>query len=232
MNLFMQDGSSWAYVASATTGIDGSYTFSGLRAGTYRVEEVMQNGWVQTEPCEPSHYTVFLKEADVSNIAFGNKQEYTYDETAWAATASGETRFLSSGNWATYVTYELGSGNAASPRIYNLYAGQTYLVGSITVYNDETNLYINYSIDPTASYQSGYYGIWSLTCAHLAVANNPAEIPRTQNKNGTLGSPIPGKFADSNSTGSFCVVIPDDNEGSVVIAAHAELNWSGYEYID
>lgn len=82
MNLFRQDGDSWVNMASTTTGTDGSYTFPGLRAGIYRVEEVMQNGWVQTEPFDPSYYMVNLTGADVSDIAFGNKQVHTSDETA------------------------------------------------------------------------------------------------------------------------------------------------------
>src|SRR5581483_12413275 len=35
-------------LATTTTAADGSYTFDGLAAGTYRVREVGQTGWVQT----------------------------------------------------------------------------------------------------------------------------------------------------------------------------------------
>ncbi|GAB4278450.1 MAG: hypothetical protein Kow0056_10760 [Coriobacteriia bacterium] len=38
----------WVLYDSTTTGPDGHYSFTGLPAGTYKVEEVQQSGWVKT----------------------------------------------------------------------------------------------------------------------------------------------------------------------------------------
>lgn len=58
------------YFSSITTGPGGSYTFSGLGAGTYFVVEDPQS-WVQTYPSSGGYYTLNLA-GDVTGINFGN----------------------------------------------------------------------------------------------------------------------------------------------------------------
>jgi len=60
-----------------------------------------------------------------------------------------------------------------------LFAGQNIDVGTVSVWNDEENLYITY--DTT--------GGWEMTETHLAVAGSLPGIPQTKK-----GNPIPGKF--------------------------------------
>jgi hypothetical protein len=163
----------------------------------YKVEEVMQPGWVQTEPASPAYYEMELNDNySMMQYAFGNKQQVSFDETAWAANGeAGDTRFLPApGNWATYAQYTLGSGTADTPAVFTLFAGQTHYVGQIEVYNDDSKLYVKYVIDADAAYKDGYYGEWSLALAHLAVADTPDGIPRTFNKKTGLGSHHPDNF--------------------------------------
>jgi methionine-rich copper-binding protein CopC len=56
----------------------GLYEIGGLVPGTYKVEEVLQNGWTQTQPTAPFTYTVTVTGgATVSGINFGNFQNIT-----------------------------------------------------------------------------------------------------------------------------------------------------------
>ena len=61
----------------------------------------------------------------------------------------------------------------------DLLAGQTILVGTVYVWNDGTNLYVQYETT----------GDWVMTETHLAVATTPGGIPQNKNDN-----PIPGHF--------------------------------------
>jgi hypothetical protein len=73
----------------------------------------------------------------------------------------------------------------ASPDLVEttLYAGQTIDVGTVTVLDDGSYLYVKYSTT----------GGWYLTETHLAVVvaagDYPSEIPQTK-----TGNPIPGRF--------------------------------------
>lgn len=59
---------------STQTNANGSYTFTGLKPGTYTVAELSQTGWEQTFPEGNGTHTVIL-EADeiVENVDFGNR---------------------------------------------------------------------------------------------------------------------------------------------------------------
>jgi hypothetical protein len=60
-------------VETMMTDIDGNYTFSGLEAGNYTVEEVLQAVWKQTFPEMPGIYNVTLAPGEnVIGIDFGN----------------------------------------------------------------------------------------------------------------------------------------------------------------
>lgn len=66
------------------------------------------------------------------------------------------------------------------PDVYDLYAGQDILVGSVEVYNNEDNLYLKFIIDDPD---------WCLEETHVAVATSIDGLPQTKKDN-----PIPGQF--------------------------------------
>ncbi|MGE3511246.1 MAG: hypothetical protein AB7N65_20425 [Vicinamibacterales bacterium] len=101
-----------------------------------------------------------------------------------------------------------------TPLSYGLIAGQHFTAGTISVYNDATNIYVKY--DAVAP--------WLVSDAHVAVANALAGIPQTK-----TGNPIPGRFAYSATfdpevtTYTFAIpyvglFAPHD---SLFVAAHA-----------
>lgn len=184
--------------------------------------------------------------------------EYCFDETAWAAQAHpGETRFENASNWATYVEYTTGNGTEQEPAFYPLYAGQYYLAGILYVYDEHGALHVKYTteipqwiLDHCEEEGGLVYEVEGL-CAgdwtgfleyHLAVGNTTDDIPRTMSRGrgrgrnpGTLTNPIPGHFEYSDY---FDPAEPEtewievDIEGlgdSFVIAAHAVMQWCGYD---
>ena len=103
----------------------------------------------------------------------------------------------------------------------DLVAGQNIDVGTVTVRDDGTNLFVTYETTT---------GGWVLSETHLAVETSVEAIPQ---KN---GNPIPGKFEyktdHSSSTTSYTYEIPlgDWKVGdTLVVAAHAvvQLKESG-----
>ncbi len=67
----MKDGTE---VASTVTAADGSYSFTNIVPGEYKVEEVLQSGWLQTYPAAPGTHAVILVSgvAGPTNLDFGN----------------------------------------------------------------------------------------------------------------------------------------------------------------
>jgi hypothetical protein len=66
--------------AFTITAGDGSYSFSNLGPGNYRVREVGQTGWMQTSPNPP--VIEARSGSDVGNVDFGNKRNRRYDFNA------------------------------------------------------------------------------------------------------------------------------------------------------
>lgn len=66
---------SGSVAATAITDSQGRYAFTGLRAGTYRVEEVVPEGWEQTYPLLPGyHERVIRSGSNFTDCDFGNVQ--------------------------------------------------------------------------------------------------------------------------------------------------------------
>ena len=64
---------SWINIDNENTGAGGSYTFSGLAAGNYRVNEVLKTNWIQTFPASPGSYSIALSDGENrEGINFGN----------------------------------------------------------------------------------------------------------------------------------------------------------------
>jgi len=109
----------------------------------------------------------------------------------------------------------LTKGSETDPDEFLLYAGQTFPVGKVYVWNDVNDLYVKYVITAPD---------WCLTETHLHVADELSLIPQTKK-----GNPIPGKFDYKDEyecvAESYLYTIPLDAEWepceNLFIAAHA-----------
>jgi hypothetical protein len=115
--------------------------------------------------------------------------------------------------WATAAQAQGACGSAST----TLFAGQTINSGTVTVSNDETNLYVTYN---TAA-------PWQLTQIHVAVADSADGLP--QNKS---GNPVPGQFPYNQTlnpaVSTYTVTIPLAGLGDpIFVAAHAVVKSSG-----
>jgi uncharacterized protein (DUF2141 family) len=66
------------YASTTVTDANGNYTFSGLKAGTYKISEVMKSGWKQTD--HPGQVKITSAKAAVKKN-FGNKMISTGNKT-------------------------------------------------------------------------------------------------------------------------------------------------------
>ena len=106
----------------------------------------------------------------------------------------------------------------AAVQTYTLFAGQHTDVGEIQVWDDATNLYVNYHLDTAGG---------ALTETHLHVVPGSTADGVPQKK----GNPIPGKFdykTDHNGESDYTYTIPMADIGAssgenVSIAAHASV---------
>jgi hypothetical protein len=157
-----------------------------------------------------------------------------YDTTAWAAQGGpGIYRFIDPGDWATYVTYDIGSANDVASAIeYPLFASQTYRSGTLFVYNAGETLFIKYSIEGQDPAYKGYTGgEWKyITAYHLQVVDEQVGFdPYLTAK----GKPIPGQFdlndylGDVTETDWIQVDISGYQNGDAYIAAHGIMSWIG-----
>lgn len=102
------------------------------------------------------------------------------------------------------------------PLEVELLAGQDIDVGSVTVANDEDNLYVTYVAEDG----------WTLRATHLEVAASIAEVPATQ-----TGNPIVGRFShqtthDGVTQFSYTMALSDlgvEPGADLVVAAQADV---------
>ncbi|MGZ3383732.1 MAG: SdrD B-like domain-containing protein [Isosphaeraceae bacterium] len=60
-------------VASTTSDANGDYEFDNLFPGTFTVEEILQSGWVQTQPVNPNYYSITTSSGtNIAGETFGN----------------------------------------------------------------------------------------------------------------------------------------------------------------
>ena len=108
-----------------------------------------------------------------------------------------------------------------SPQTVTLFAGQTNNAGSVTVSNDASFIYVEYTTTSP----------WQMIEAHLAIASTLAGIPQTHK-----GNPIPGRFPYTAtfdpevSDYVFAIPMGSFNPGETLfIAAHAVVIGDGRE---
>ena len=95
-----------------------------------------------------------------------------------------------------------------------LVAGQYYYAGTVRIFNDSSNIYVQYTTDTP----------WTISEAHAAVAATLQGLPQTKG-----GNPIPGRFAYSATfdpeVTSYTFVVPASGvfatNQTVYVAAHA-----------
>jgi hypothetical protein len=131
---------------------------------------------------------------------------------------------------ATALPFGIRPANAwnCEPTVYQLRAGQTIDVGNLKVWNDSTNLYVQYNLT----------GGWKF-CDHSApdesvklwVGTNLANLPKNSS-----GNPVPGQFpykgaADGLTTWTFTIPLADAGitdvseacDQHLYIVAHADV---------
>jgi hypothetical protein len=117
---------------------------------------------------------------------------------------------------------------ACGTTTWNLTAGQTIDVGSVTVSNDVTNLYVTYTLD----YPGATFGT-----LHLWAGTDLLNLPKTSN-----GTPIPGQFPyshDASAVTTYTFVVPlaslaiqDITQAcplNLYVVTHAEVDTNGSE---
>jgi len=70
----------WDLVDSTVTGDGGAYSFEGLPPGVYQVEEVMQDGWIQTDAPE-GPFELNGEVQVVTDLDFGNTEILPFTDT-------------------------------------------------------------------------------------------------------------------------------------------------------
>lgn len=120
---------------------------------------------------------------------------------------------------AALVAFGMGAPAMAeicgTPKVVTLFAGQTINAGTVTVSNDENNLYVTFT---TAN-------DWLLSETHLHVADSLASIPQNKSGNPKIGNfEYQTSYDPAVSEDTYVIAKADlslDENNSVVIAAHA-----------
>lgn len=119
-------------------------------------------------------------------------------------------------------TASIKTVTVCEPVVFPIWAGQNIEAGNVTVYSDDTYLYVTYNLT----------GGWMMTESHVHVGMTVNDIPQT-NK----GIPIPGQFQYSAvhnppvMTYTYNILLADHNlqpGDQVVIAAHAVVVLGDY----
>ena len=118
-------------------------------------------------------------------------------------------------DWGTPPT-AVNIGNAGEETVIDLVAGQHYIVGSVTVVQDGSNLIITYNTDEGCIIEE----------THLMVVANPEDFIVNSGCNPKVGQfPDGEEGVNGNSAGPYTVPIPEGVEGGMVyIGAHAVVN--------
>jgi hypothetical protein len=137
-------------------------------------------------------------------------------QTACAADgAAGNHTFDRASSWFTYIVYNKRPGTNTTPVTYPIFAGQTHLVGTLSVYNNATTLFVNYS---TAGAEPGCLGYFSGYHLQAADTYNGLKAAIVRHRN-----PIPGmcQYKGSVNETAYIPVNIAGYSGDIYIFAHA-----------
>lgn len=119
----------------------------------------------------------------------------------------------------------INADGTSTIQTFDLLAGKNINIGSVNVWEDTDNLYVQYLITEND---------WEITETHLHIAANLGDIPKT-----AKGNPIPGQFAYSQNhdpaVDNYTYAISLADLGSIgenlVIAAHAAVQHWGTQTV-
>lgn len=133
--------------ATTITDTNGDYSFTGLTAGTYRIREVDQTGWIQTttNPAE----VIITSGINETNISFGNQ----YDTIAPTVIASAQL-YLPVGDPYTFGTW---TNQGVTALLNGIDGGSGFQYSRFCI--DQTNSCVPYDFGPIIF---GTDGIWYL----------------------------------------------------------------------
>jgi len=167
---------------TATTNINGVYTFNGLVAGTYIISQTVQSGWVQTTPGNNGNDTVTVGEGVVMSApAFGNWKNgriegFTYEDNDGDGTFNADVDRISPGPQIFLHSSTLGNfidtteadedGNFS---FFGLPAG-TYFVtmeatNTVRITDPQPidgQIYLTTTLSPTSTSFNGRFGYFRL----------------------------------------------------------------------
>lgn len=119
---------------------------------------------------------------------------------------------------AAFSTDPGDGGDVTQPTSFNIYAGQTTLIGHLLIWNDGEQIYAKYVLDEPG---------WAMLETHIEVGDGVSDIPQTKSLN-----PIPGMFSQGDHYDIDAMTTEDEfffpidgemNDDSVIIAAHAAV---------
>jgi len=114
-------------VATTTSDVNGNYEFDNLFPGTFTVEEILQAGWIQTQPVNPNYYQFMTQSGlNETGLDFGN--------------------FVNSENFSGTVYNDLAGNGVLDGSDYGL-AGWT-----INVLNASNNVVASTTSDSSGNY--------------------------------------------------------------------------------
>jgi hypothetical protein len=127
IQIFRKSGNNWIYVTSATTAADGTYIVTGLQyqpAQQYLVKEIVQPGWIRTQPATEDYYNfIVLNQGHCyeAGVDFGNWRvpATTLNTNRGGFVRNGgqvQFRVTGSNSWIKIggVTYNLNSDDSVS----------------------------------------------------------------------------------------------------------------------
>jgi hypothetical protein len=138
--------------------------------------------------------------------------------TMAAGSALARPSTSAAGSASPWLTQE----TVCLPQVTNLTAGQTIAVGNLTVWNDATNLYVQYNLTADC---------WTFGTLHLWAGTDMTLLPKNNS-----GTPIPGQFPyqeNVNGGTTYTFTIPYYNlvvdqaafcGAQIYVVAHAEVN--------
>lgn len=131
----------WALEITATepsrfTDATGGYSFRGLSGGSYRVAEVQQDGWVQTEPAQPGLKITELDLNFPDFIEIQNLTEEPIDTSGWFVAVSGEPFGADGINNVNPVVWRLGDSIDAGEIQFRSDSPSNYYWGSNIFWNE------------------------------------------------------------------------------------------------